>query len=267
MIRVSRTALELFGLSIHWYGVLIVLGISLGVALALVREERLGVPKETTLDLALFCIPAAIVGARLYYVVFSWEQYAGGPWWRIFAVWEGGLAVYGGVIAGVLAGWAYAKRKKIPFWRLADLVAPCIPLGQAIGRWGNFVNMEAHGGLVTDAALQFFPMAVQIGGEWYYATFFYESVWCFLIVLFLLVGEQKGRFSREGDGFLWYVFLYALERSVVEGMRTDSLYVGPFRASQLLSLLAMAAAAVIWIVKRHGGNRRNDKPHNRGEQE
>lgn len=265
MIRISRAAIELFGLSIRWYGVLIVTGIALGVMLAAARERRCGLPKDTALDLALLCIPAAIIGARLYYVAFSWDAYAGGPWWRIFAVWEGGMAVYGGVIAGLLVGWAYGWRKRISFWLLADLVAPCIPLGQAIGRWGNFVNQEAHGGLVTNPALQFFPVSVSIGGEWYYATFFYESAWCLLIVVLILAGERKGWFWREGDAFLAYVFLYALERSVVEGLRTDSLYLGSFRVSQLLSLLAMGAAIVIWFVNRKKDRREFDKLQNRGE--
>lgn len=261
MISVSRTAIELFGLRIHWYGVLIVTGIALGVWIAKAREERLGVPKETALDLALLCIPAAIVGARAYYVAFSWEHFSAGPWWKVFAVWEGGLAVYGGIIAGVLAGWLYCRAKRLPFAKLADLVAPGIALGQAIGRWGNFVNREAHGGLVTNSALQFFPMAVQIDGAWYYATFFYESVWCFLIAAFLLLGERKRRFRRNGDAFLWYVFLYALERIVVEGMRTDSLYLGGMRVSQFVSFAAIAAVSVIGCIRR----RKNNKQKNRGD--
>lgn len=265
MIFVSRTFIELFGLRIHWYGVLIALGIALGVWLAAAREKKLGLAKDTALDLALLCLPAAIVGARLYYVAFSWESYADGPWWKIFAVWEGGLAVYGGVLAGLLAGGLYARRKRISFWRLADLVAPCIPLGQAIGRWGNFVNQEAHGGSVSNPALQFFPMSVQIDGSWFYATFFYESIWCFLIVILILMGERRGWFRRRGDAFLAYVFLYALERSLVEGLRTDSLYLGAFRVSQLLSLLAMCAAAVLWLVHRKKDIEQINKQKSRSE--
>ena len=249
MIRVSRTAIELFGWSIHWYAVVIVAGIALAVALACAREKRLGLPKDVTLDLALVCVPSAIVGARLYYVLFQWESYADGPWWKVFAVWEGGMAIYGGIIAGVLAGWIYARVKKLPFLQLADLAAPCIPLGQAIGRWGNFINQEAHGGLVTNPGLQFFPISVNIGGEWFYATFFYESMWCLLIVIVLLTGEKKRWFPRRGDAFWSYVYLYALERAVVEGMRTDSLMLGPWRVSRLLSLLAMLGATVRWAVR------------------
>lgn len=265
MIRISRRAIELFGLSIHWYGVLIVTGIALALYLAQRREAKYGLPKDTALDLALWCIPAAILGARLYYVAFSWDHFSAGPLWRIFNIREGGLAVYGGVIAGLLTGGIYAAVKKISFLRLADLAAPCIPLGQAIGRWGNFLNQEAHGALVENAALQFFPMTVQIDGAWYYATFFYESVWCALIVIFLLYGEKKRFFRRKGDAFFTYVLLYALERSIVEGMRTDSLYAGPFRVSQLVSILAMLAAAIVLIVRSKKKNT-EEKQQNRGEQ-
>ena len=245
----SRTAVRIWGLQIHWYAVLIVIGIALGVALAWKRERRMGLPRETTLDLALICVPLALVGARAYYVLFSLDEFAGDPWWKVFAVWEGGMAIYGGLIAGLLGGLCYARVKKLPFARLADLVAPSIALGQAIGRWGNFINQEAHGAAVANPALQFFPVAVPIDGGWYYATFFYESAWCLLVAALLLWAERRGRFRRAGDEFLAYAFLYALERAVVEGMRTDSLYLGAMRVSQGLSLLAAALVALIWAAR------------------
>lgn len=249
MIRVSRTTIELFGLSIRWYGLLIVTGIALAVWLAAAREKRYGLPKDTAVDVALLCVPAAILGARLYYVAFSWRDFAGGPWWRIFAVWEGGLAIYGGLIAAFLAGWFYGRAKKLSFLTLADLAAPCIALGQAIGRWGNFANQEAHGGPVLNETLKFFPAAVRIGENWYYATFFYESAWCALIVIALLVAERKWTGRQRGDIFFAYVFLYGLERAVVEGLRTDSLYWGTIRVSQALSLLAVLAVALVWAAR------------------
>ncbi len=245
----SRTAVRIWGLQIHWYAVLIVIGIALGVALAWKRERRMGLPRETTLDLALICVPLALIGARAYYVLFSLDEFAGEPWWKVFAVWEGGMAIYGGLIAGLLGGLCYARVKKLPFARLADLVAPSIALGQAIGRWGNFINQEAHGAAVANPALQFFPVAVPIDGGWYYATFFYESAWCLLVAALLLWAERRGRFRRAGDEFLAYAFLYALERAVVEGMRTDSLYLGAMRVSQGLSLLAAALVALIWAAR------------------
>ena len=247
MITVSRTAITLFGVQIHFYGLLIVTGILLAVLLAMKREKRLGLPAETTLDLALCCIPAALIGARAYYVLFSLDAYASGPWWKVFAIWEGGMAIYGGILAGILAGFIYSRKKKISFFRLADLAAPSIALGQAIGRWGNFVNQEAYGAVVLNPRAQFFPNAVNISGIWHYATFFYESVWCFGIVISILLLEKKKKFSRSGDIFLAYVFLYALERGVVEGLRTDSLYWGPLRVSQMLSLLAALAIAILML--------------------
>jgi len=245
LFDVSRTAIELFGLQIHWYGVLIALGTALGVLLARLREERVGVPPETTLNLALVCIPAALVGARLYFVAFSWEMYSGSPM-DVFKVWEGGMAIYGGVLGGLLAGWIYSRVRGESFLQLADLAAPGVALGQAIGRWGNFVNQEAYGAKVTDAAFQFYPAAVQIGGEWYYATFFYESMWCLVIVAVLLTAERRKWTLRRGDVFFGYAFLYGAERAVVEGLRMDSLYIGPLRVSQMLSLAVVLAVAVLW---------------------
>lgn len=265
MIRVGRQTIEIFGLSIHWYGVLIVTGIALAILLAWKREREYDLPKDTVLDLALWCIPAAIVGARAYYVIFAWDEFSAAPWWQVLNIRAGGMAIYGGVIAGVLTGWIFARRRKLSFWKLADLVAPCIPLGQAIGRWGNFVNQEAHGALVVNEALHFFPMSVEIGGQWYYATFFYESAWCFLIVIFLLNAQRKRWFRCDGDAFSAYVFLYALERSIVEGMRADSLYLGPMRVSQLLSIAAMIAVAAVWIARNKFNGKRDEKQKNRGE--
>lgn len=249
MIQFTPTSVVLFGLTFHWYGVIIALGMALAVALACVRERRLGLPKDTALDLALIGIPAAIICARLYYVLFSWREYAAAPV-RALYIWEGGMAIYGGIIGGVLAGWLYARRKGLPFLRLADLAAPSIALGQAIGRWGNFVNQEAYGAVATRPWQQRFPISVFIraDGQWHFATFFYESAWCFVIVAALLIAERRRRFRHDGDIFRSYVFLYALERALVEGLRADSLYLGPFRVSQLLSLAALLTCAVIALV-------------------
>ena len=249
MIQFTPTGLNLFGLTIHWYGVIIAFGMALAVALACAREKRMGLPRDTALDLALLGIPAAIVCARLYYVVFSWREYAANPI-RALYIWEGGMAIYGGIISGVLAGYLYARRKGLPFLRLADLAAPSIALGQAIGRWGNFVNQEAYGVVATQPWQQRFPISVfiQADGQWHFATFFYESAWCFIIVAALLIGERRHRFRRDGEIFRAYVFLYAIERALVEGLRTDSLVMGPFRVSQLLSLAAMLACAVISLM-------------------
>ena len=238
MFGITRTALVLFGYDVRWYGVLIALGVLLAVLLADSRERRLGLPKDTALNLALIAVPVAILCARAYYVIFSWSYYAAHPT-DILNIRQGGMAIYGGVIGGVLAGYVYCRVAHTSFAAALDLTAPSIALGQAIGRWGNFLNQEAYGRAVANPKLRFFPLAVEIGGSWHWATFFYESLWCALIVIFLLAMERRDFFRRRGDVFGWYLFLYGLERSLVEGLRTDSLYLGPLRVSQLLSLAVM----------------------------
>lgn len=250
MIKWTHDALLIGDLSLHYYGMLIALGVLLGVFLAMKRESRLGLAKDTTIDLALVGVPAALVGARLYYVAFSWDFYKD-DLWKILSVREGGMAIYGGVLAALLAGWIFSRVRKVPFASLADLAAPSLALGQAVGRWGNFVNQEAYGYAVTDPALCRFPIAVFIeaDGRWHLATFFYESAWCFLIVAFILLMERKGRLRRPGDAFLWYLLLYGAERAVVEGLRTDSLMLGPVRVSQLLAALLALGSLTALILR------------------
>ena len=256
MIQITATTLTLFGLRLRWYGVIIVFGILCALLLATRRQSRLGLPKDTAVDLVLLGLPAAIVGARLYYVAFAWEVFASNPVSALY-IWEGGLAIYGGLIGGVIAGAVYGRVKGLPFLKLADLAAPSFALGQAIGRWGNFLNQEAYGAAARFAWQERFPISVFIAADrqWHYATFFYESAWCAAIVALLLIAERRRRFRRNGDVFTAYVFLYALERALVEGLRTDSLMWGGVRVSQALSLLALLIAATrIW--QRGGRNAR-----------
>ena len=250
MFEITRSTITILGFDLHFYGLLIALGVGLAVLLACRRERALGLEKDTALNIALICVPVALVCARLYYVAFSWDYYGAHPS-EILNIRQGGMAVYGGVIGGVLAGYAYCRAKKLSFGKCLDLAAPSIALGQAIGRWGNFLNMEAYGAPVQSAALQFFPMAVQIDGAWHYAAFFYESLWCALIVAFILIAERRRFFENTGDIFLSYIFLYGIERAVVEGLRTDSLMLGPVRVSQALSLLAVLAVCLL-LTKRRG---------------
>lgn len=250
MLDITRSGFTLLGVSIRWYGVLIALGVLGAVLICARREGRLALPKDTTLNLALLCVPAGILCARLYYVLFSWDYFRLHPA-EIFNLRLGGLAIYGGVLGGAAAALIYAKAKKIGFPAIADLLAPGLAFGQALGRWGNFLNQEAYGGLVESAALRFFPVATYIEGSgWHYAAFFYESLWCGLICLLLLVGEGRRWFQRRGDLFLAYAFLYALERFLVEGLRTDSLYLGSFRVSQLLSLIALLTVSMLLFLRR-----------------
>ena len=230
------------------YGLLIALAIAIGVMLCARREKEMGLPRDLTIDFALCVIPAAIVGARLYYVAFQWEVYAPQPI-SILYVWEGGLAIYGAVIGGAVAALIFALVRKVSFADLADLTAPSLILGQAIGRWGNFVNQEAYGRLIDNSSLQFFPLAVYIEAvqEWHMATFFYESLWNF--IGFWILWLMRNKVTARGNLFLGYLCWYGLGRAVIEGWRTDSLMWGSVRVSQALSAMLCAAAAIALIVR------------------
>ena len=235
----------LFGV-IPVYGLLIAIAIALGAFLCYRQEKRLGLPQDTTVDFALWVVPAAVIGARLYYVAFQWEAYREEPL-RILRVWEGGLAIYGAVIGGALAVFLFARVKKLSFATLGDMVAPALILGQAIGRWGNFVNGEAYGRLIENQALQFFPLAVYVGEEWHMATFFYESLWDF--IGFWILWMNRKRVTARGNLLLGYLCWYGLGRMVIEGFRTDSLMWGSFRVSQVLSAILFAAAGAALLIR------------------
>ena len=236
----------LFGF-IPVYGLLIAGGIGLGVWLCGTQEKRLGLPKDTAVDFALWVIPAAIIGARIYYVAFQWDFYKN-DFLRVFRVWEGGLAIYGGVIGGAIAAFLYAKVKKLSFGALADMTAPALILGQAIGRWGNFVNQEAYGELIENPALQFFPIAVYADGAWRMATFFYESAWN--LTGFFVLWLTRKKTAVPGDLMLLYLCWYGVGRAVIEGLRTDSLMWGGVRVSQALSVLLAVSAGVLLLIHR-----------------
>lgn len=229
-------------MSINTYGLLIAVAILLGALLCTREEKERGLPKDTGIDIILYALPPAIIGARLYYVLFALEQFAQNPV-SVLYIWQGGLAIYGGVIGGALGLYWLSRKRRLPYPLLLDVAAPSLLLGQAIGRWGNYFNQEAHGRLVADARLQFFPVAVQIHAQWYYATFFYESLWN-LIGFTLIYLRRKRLRLRDGETILWYFLWYALGRSVIEMMRTDSLMLGSLRVSQGLSILLFAYAAL-----------------------
>ena len=237
----------LFGV-IPIYGLLIALGVLLAAVYAARQEARLGLPKDTAVDVVLWAVPPGIIGARLYYVAFTWERYAPDPL-SVLYVWEGGLAIYGGIIGGILGILLYAKLKKLPLPALTDMVVPAVILAQAIGRWGNFFNGEAYGNPVTDSALQFFPYAVRVGGMWYQATFFYESMWD--LAGFFVLHLTRKKWRRPGSLTLLYFVFYGFGRMLIEGLRSDSLWWGPFRVSQVLSgVLAAVCGAALYLRER-----------------
>ena len=235
------------GLNIAWYGVIIAFGVLLGVLIACREAKRQNLKSEIIFDFLFLALPIAIICARIYYVVFEWEQYSGN-FTKMIAIWEGGLAIYGGVIGGIIAAIIFSKRNHFPFFRLVDMVVPSLILGQAIGRWGNFVNQEAFGNLVTNPNLQFFPYAVFIERleEWHQATFFYESMWNLCVFAVLVYFRKRTKFN--GQLLATYFIGYGLGRFWIEGLRSDSLYLVPgLRISQALSLVLIIFGIIIIV--------------------
>ena len=237
----------LFGFEIRFYGIVIALGLLLAVMYGLKRSKKFGLVEDDILDGVLGIVPFAILCARLYYCIFSWDTYKDNPI-KILYIWEGGLAIYGGVIGAAIGVVVFAllKRKKVRLTAVLDLVAICFLIGQSIGRWGNFFNREAFGA-ETDSFLRMglFNSVTQ-SYEYYHPTFFYESVWNlagFIILHFL------SKYRRyDGQIALGYVFWYGLGRTFIEGLRTDSLMFGSFRVSQLLAAVSCFVAAVLLIL-------------------
>jgi len=225
-----------------WYGILIGSGVLIGTLLALREARKIGFRDEDLMDLLIFAIPLAIVGARLYYVIFQFDYYKNNLI-EIFNIRGGGLAIHGGIIAAVLVGAIFCKIRKVNFWQIADITAPSIILGQAIGRWGNFINQEAYG-TVTDL-----PWGIIINGQKVHPTFLYESLWNVMVFIFLLWYRRKIR-KKDGEVFLLYGILYSIGRFFVEGLRTDSLMFGDFRVAQLISIIIVVTLTGVFIRKR-----------------
>ncbi len=237
----NPVAFEIFGIEVRWYGIIISFGLLMATLVAMRESKRVGIEEEDILDLLLAAVPAAIIGARIYYVIFSWDYYKG-DFMKIINTREGGLAIHGALIASILVGIIFCRVKKINFWKLADLTGPSIILGQAIGRWGNYANGEAHGGPTN------LPWAIIVQGQKVHPTFLYESLWDFAVFLFLL--WYRKRKKAEGEVFLLYLALYSLGRFFIEGLRTDSLMFGPIRVAQLISIITIAISAAIFIIIR-----------------
>lgn len=260
---IDPVAFSLGPLDVRWYGIIIASAFAAGTLLACWRAARVQVDPDHIINIITVIIPAAIIGARLYFVAFSWPEYRDNPL-DALAIWHGGLAIHGGIIGGVLAGMWYIKKHRLQLWNTADILAPSLILGQAIGRWGNFINQEAHGGPVSEKFISSFPVFIQrqmyIDGQYYNPTFLYESAWDFGV--FLLLTYYWSRRRVQGEVAILYLVLYSAGRLVVEGMRTDSLMLGPFRVAQLVSLLLIFAG--IWLFYRRRKSipvkRRNKEP-------
>ena len=231
--------LEIGGLSIAWYAVLILTGAFIAYAISARNMKKLHYPKEYAEDLFIDVLIVGIIGARLWFCAFyDLSFYLSHPL-QIFAVWNGGLAIQGGLIAATLYGLYFVKKRGLSFYRVADAVVPNVLIAQAIGRWGNFVNQEAHGGIVDesffDGILGFLKNGMFIDGNYYLPTFFFESVLC--IVGFILIVFVLKRFQNKRGDLMWaYMMWYGLIRFFIEGQRTDSLMFGPLRMAQLTSI-------------------------------
>lgn len=250
---------SLFGFEVKFYGLIMSLAMLIGVFLACKLAKKRGIKSDDILFLAVLVLPCAVIGARLYYCIFYEYDYT---FWELFNLRQGGLAIYGGVIGGIVGILIFSIIKKdIKILAvLCDICAPCLLLGQAIGRWGNFFNQEAYGNLVTNTNLQWFPFAVFIEDRnaWFQATFFYESLWNAIGVVLLILVYYKTNEIGTTSGC--YLVWYGLGRSIIEGFRSDSLYLGAtgIRVSQLLSIILIFVGVVILalniIRKRKKGN-------------
>jgi phosphatidylglycerol---prolipoprotein diacylglyceryl transferase len=251
-------AIDLGPIQVHWYGLIIGFGVLLGLIIALRESERRGLDKEIFTDMILFAVPIAIISARIYYVIFQWEYYSQNPG-DIIKIWNGGIAIHGALIGSVLTAIVFAKVKKVSFWKLADIAAPSLLLGQAIGRWGNFMNQEAHGGEITRSFLEnmhlpeFIINQMYINGTYYHPTFLYESIWNILGVIILLSLRKVN--LRRGELFLTYVIWYSIGRYYIEGLRTDSLMLtDSLRIAQVISIVLVAVAIALVVYRRVSGH-------------
>lgn len=246
------------GVILRWYGLLIALAVLIGVNLSIGLAKKRHMNGEAIGDLAIWLVVAAIPCARLYYVLFKWEDYRNNLG-DVFAVWKGGIAIHGAIIGGVLATLIFAKIRKIDFWSLADVVAPSVALGQAIGRWGNFFNSEAFGAPTNLPWKLYIPSSRRppefLDVEYFHPTFLYESLWnlgVFGMLMLLFFRSLSARKPlKNGTLFLLYLVLYSLGRVWIEALRTDSLMFGGLKMAQVISLTGMAigSAGLVWLYR------------------
>lgn len=251
---IDPVAFSLGPLEVRWYGIIIAFGIVLAFIVGQREMVKRGFHPDYLTDLLLWAVPIAIISARIYYVIFKWDIYSQHPE-NIIKIWEGGIAIHGALIGSFLTAYFFTKKRRSSFWKVTDILAPSILIGQLIGRWGNFMNQEAHGGEVTRTFLEnlFLPNWIieqmYIDGKYYHPTFLYESIWNLIGVIILLLLRKVN--LRRGEMFLFYLTWYSVGRFFIEGMRTDSLYlIGDLRTAQVVSLVTIAVAIIIFIYRR-----------------
>ncbi len=249
----DNIAISIGPITIYWYAVIIVFGIFLAYIVVGKLAKAKGISEEFFANLILYGVFIAIVGARLYYVLFNLNYYLANPS-KILMITEGGLAIHGGIIAAFIWGFYYTRKHKVDTLLMFDLGSIGFLLAQSIGRWGNFINQEAHGGPTTLEFLeklhlpQFIIDGMYINGVYYHPTFLYESVWNMIGFIIVITLKDK-LFKRKGDIFCFFIVWYSFARFFIEGMRTDSLYIGDFRVAQIISLVAFILGIVFYFVK------------------
>lgn len=255
-LTINPVAFNLGNLSVKWYGVIMALAIILAVSMAIIEGRKRQIESDDFVDLLLWAVPLGYVGARIYYVIFEWQYYAQHPD-QIIAIWNGGIAIYGGLLAGLVVLLIFCYKKMLPPFLMLDIITPGVMAAQILGRWGNFINQEAHGGPTTLGFLQslhlpnFIISQMKINGIYYQPTFLYESFFNLIGLILILVLRHRTHLFKQGEIFMLYLAWYSVVRFFVEGMRTDSLYLwGSIRVSQLLSLILLVIVIGLFIYRR-----------------
>ena len=257
----NRIMLEIGPITIYWYSVTMLLAVLTGIYLS-IKESKKQKMYSYLSDLITYLIIFGIIGARLYYVIFNFENYKN-DLLSIFKIWEGGIAIYGAIIGGLIAIIYLAKKRNQSIIKTTDIIVPGLLLAQSIGRWGNFFNQEAHGGMVNVTFLEsihipkFIINGMYINGNYYHPTFLYESVWCLLGFIILIIIRKLTQ-RKKGIMTYSYFIWYGIGRLFIEGLRTDSLYIGNYRISQIVSLV-LIIIGIIGIIKNTMKGKKNER--------
>ncbi|UUX32921.1 prolipoprotein diacylglyceryl transferase [Fundicoccus culcitae] len=253
--QIDPVAFRLLGWPVRWYGLLIGLGMVIAYVMVMREAKRKQIPEEKMSDILFWTIIFGFIGARIYYVIFRLDYYLANPH-LILQVWQGGIAIYGGIIGGVITIYVLSRRYGVKFFDVLDIAAPALLVAQIIGRWGNFINQEAYGYETSRTFLEtlripeFIINQMYIDGSYYHPTFLYESLWNLVGLIIILILREKKQFFKEGEVAATYIVWYGLGRVWIEGMRMDSLYLGPLRVSQWLSVVLVIAGISFMIYRR-----------------
>lgn len=251
----NRVAFNIFGFNVYYYSLCILLGVIVAYILITREGKKQGLTKEFTSDLIFYTLIIGILGARVYYCVFNLDYYLANPS-EILKIYNGGLAIHGGVIAGLIFVYLYTKKKNVSFIKILDIVAPAVIIAQSFGRWGNFFNQEAHGGITTYQNLknmhipEFIINGMHIEGKYYYPTFFFESIWC-LIGFIILMIARKNKNLKKGFQIGFYFIWYGIGRFFIEALRTDSLMFFGLKIAQIVSLIGIIIGIIIIVTNRN----------------